>query len=609
MVDDAYKEAVRETFETKPLKTVLLIDDEFPTFSDLARGKTEDNKKKFAQKDRALNLYEGFNKRHMICDFENRFDELEIERFRKSDLIVLDYHLRPGENDNEISIDLLRKLSSSKHFNTVIVYTAEPDLDGVWLDIMASLSGGWTDFIANLQEDASEHWNELYDKDELPTVHSDAIKQFATRQEKKDIEEEILCACRKALEELGVPPTAREELIMAAIHSEMTARAGKYAGEPHSTTLGDYRNGIYWIQTRNSFVTILKKDDVLETDDKSEKLMSCLNQALLAWNPNLFQILISEIQNILELEALATVDEILSEAITHTALSYYLLNTLGPIDLSSKPDVKVPLMNIIDKIVDGIRRRLSTDNELLDLACGALLRELRETGWTNDTWPKSNHSTMIDAASRIAHTEKIVKKQDVFFRLNGFFSTETFGSAHLTTGTICFLPESDEYFVAVSPACDLEARKPGKGQRWAHTIHPLTPVVVIHLQNVSSIDAALCKATRAQHIFLERGDEKNVFKIVNDEGQPSYEIFFAEKEGRVSDVEGKTVFKAARLSPNCAKKITENSSSEEKEDDHNLKSLTFEVIGQLRNIHAAHVLQIAGQHLSRIGLDFVKMPG
>jgi hypothetical protein len=34
----------------------------------------------------------------------------------------------------------------------------------------------------------------------------------------------------------------------------------------------------------------------------------------------------------------------------------------------------------------------------------------------------------------------------------------------------------------------------------------------------------------------------------------------------------------------------------------------FEVVAQLRGVNATHVLQITGQHLSRIGLDFISMP-
>ena len=604
MADAAYEKAVETTFETKPLRTVLLIDDEFPTFSDLSRGETEENRKKFAQKDRALGLYEGFRNRHMICDVENEVAELKIERFRKSDLIILDYHLGPAGNDSETSIKLLRELSSSKHFNTVIVYTAESKLDEVWLDIMASLSGDWEDIIANLEGDVLKHWGDLSDRDELPTASLDASKQYARRRRIRDLESQVLQAARQELANLGVPPAVCNDIVTATIHSEMGRRAGRYAREPHHPTVGDYQEGVYWIQTRNSFVCILQKNNDEDANDNSERLMSYLNRALLAWHPNLFQILVSEIQNILELEALATADELLRESTTHTALWCYLLEALGRIDPTSNPDVDAPLINIIDKVVDGIRRRVSTDGELLDVARKALLGELRDVAWTDETWPDRSDN----AALELARTKNIVDKQDVSFRLNAFFSTELFRRAHLTTGTIYFHRARNEYFVTASPACDLVARQPKSGQSWAHAIHPLTPIVAILLQPVDRVDYALTRATRAQHIFLECGDDKKVFKIVNGTGQPSYEFLFTKNEGRIRNVDEKILFDAARLLPTQKDANASDNAQDGKEDERALVYDEFEVIGQLRNINATQVLQMAGQHLSRIGLDFIDMP-
>ncbi len=91
MADPAYEAVVKTTFETKPLRTVLMIDDEFPKYSDLAAEETGAEAKRFRDKDRAVALYEAFSeKRHMICDVENVASEVMPERFRKSDLIILD---------------------------------------------------------------------------------------------------------------------------------------------------------------------------------------------------------------------------------------------------------------------------------------------------------------------------------------------------------------------------------------------------------------------------------------------------------------------------------------------------------------------------------------
>lgn len=611
MTDGAYQAAVKETFETKPLRTVLMIDDEFPTFADLAVGENDTNSKRFKQKPRAVALYEGFRARQMICDVENQAHDIHTERFRKSDLIILDYNLGPGEHDNERALAILRRLAESKHFNTVVVYTAQPNQDEVWLEVLASLAGGWTDLPANLTGDAQVHWDRLSDAGTLPEASLEATKEYAARGELRDLTKETRAASQKELTDLEVPPAACGDIISALIHRELAKRAGKYAGEPRQKAVGGYANGTRWVQSRNSFVAILKKGDLVEGSDDPAGIMACLGEALLAWRPNLFQVLISEIQNILELEALATEDHHLREPATQAALWYYLLDSLGPIDLASRPDVAGPLMSIVDKIVDGIRRRLSSDGGLLELASGALLGELRDTAWTDETWPKSGKKEMITASQKLSRTEGLVTGPDILFRLNSFFSTERFRRAHLTTGTIIRQPSTDTYWVTASPACDLVAREPSGQQVWARSMHPLTSFVGILLHPVEAIDKALADAANARHIFLETPGGQRAFKLVNDVGQPSYEFIFALNEGRVRQDGDRTLFAASRLEYSVDPEKPDTDASGQlthKTRERRFIDEDFEVIDQLRGVNATRILQMAGQHLSRIGLDYISMP-
>ena len=178
----------------------------------------------------------------------------------------------------------------------------------------------------------------------------------------------------------------------------------------------------------------------------------------------------------------------------------------------------------------------------------------------------------------------------------------------MTTGTICSHPE--ERRILRDRVAGLRfggSPTTRAGQAWAHAIHPLTPIVAIRLEPVGSIESALGKATRGQHIFLESGKDKKVFKIVNDSGQPSYEFFFATSEGRIHERDGKSVLDVARLVPAETISAAAQAAEGEKTDYPWVKT-TFEVIGQLRDTNAARVLQLAGQHLSRVGLDFLDKP-
>ena len=607
MANAAYEKAVKETFETKPLRTVLLIDDEFPTFANLAEGETEKTRGTFKQKDRAVDLYRGFRARDMICDVENRVRDLDIECFRKSDLLILDYHLGPAQNDTERSIKLLRELASSRHFNTVVVYTAEEDLAQVWLDIMSALLGGWTEFEESLAAGARKYLDTLSDQDGLPQVSREATMQYARRRMIRQLDSGVSASARDELVTLGVPKNNASDVLTAMIHRELGGRAGPYASVAHRETVGGFEDEVYWIQTENSFVCVLQKSDEVDDGDESDRLMSYLSRALCAWHPNLVQVLTSEIQNILESEALASADRLLKDPITHTALWYYLLSGIGCIDPLKHPDIRSSLIDIVDKVFEGVRQRLSTDEDLLGVVSGAVIGELTETGWTSDTWPESGGNGMLNGAKQIARTTGLVNKPDVFFRLNSFLSTEPFRNGNPTTGTVCWDRNGDEYLVVASPACDLVARRPNISQKWAHLIHPLMPMMGIWLRCVASVDGALVEAERGHHIFLESETEKRVFSILNEVGQPSYEFLFAIDQGRVREIEGRVVFDVARIVSGSGTDGAETGPGNGK-GELILEPSEFEVIGQLRDMNATRIMHLAGQHLSRIGLDFLNMP-
>jgi len=595
MAEGAYAAAVKETFEVKPLRTVLMIDDEFPTFADLADA--DEGKKVFAQTDRALALYKGFKSRHMVCDVENQIDDVEADRLRKSDLVVLDYNLGPIEGDNERSIGIIRRLAGSKHFNTVVVYTADPEQDKVWLEIVASLAGGWPADPQGLTEDAEKHWDRLSAAGALPEPPREAELAYASRLELRDLPQNVRRELQEELKALDVPKDAWGMIIKSLLDKAMRRFAGGHANaDRRRVRAGLDENGTRWIQSQNCFVAIMQKVDL--TDDAADPagIMAGLGRALLAWRPNLFQILISEIQNVLELEALATEDQHLRDPETQAALWYYLLDALGKMDLASPEQAHAPLMAIVDRIVDGIRRKLSSDQDLLDLASSALAEEIRELDWENRGWPERGSQALFTGAQTLTRPERPIDKPNVMFRLNSFLSTERFRRAHITTGTVFSTEDGTKFWVAASPACDLVAREPSPLQPWSHALHPMTTLMAIELEPFDNIESALSDASKGRYVFLELPVGRRAFRVLADNGQPPYEILFAENEGRVSKDGDRTVFSASRLVPHGEPPA------------RGLLRTTFVVVDQLRGVNATRMLQLAGQHLSRIGLDFLDMP-
>jgi len=317
----------------------------------------------------------------------------------------------------------------------------------------------------------------------------------------------------------------------------------------------------------------------------------------MAWEPNILQVLTSEIQNILELEALATDEEELRDPATHTGLSYYLLDA---IEQDSGPDapehLATPLQALIDKIVETLRHKLVADPKLRELGTALLVEELRALEWPAPREPRSKLYNAAVTMTRARGANK-PKKEESMFALNSFLSTERFRRRHLTTGTIFRSVDRREYWVCASPSCDMVARTPSAFQTWARDLHPFRAMVAVRLHE-AKMDKALKEAHNGRHAFLHE-DEKLAFCVVdNPSSQPVYEFFFAENSGIWNDDDaGNKMFKASRIKPDAKNTETRALISED-----------FIIVGQLRPSYAVRILHTVGQHLSRVGLDFISLP-
>jgi Response receiver domain len=599
----AYINAVKETFRSRALRTALIIDDQFPTYADMFSDVGA-----YSERERALALYRLFKEHEMPCDIENRVDDVagDVERIRKSDLIVLDYHLTRDSNDPSKSVDLVRQLAETKHFNTVVVYTREPDLENVWLNLACALRQGWRspeDVLKSLSPDALTEWERLADEGvELPGPTEQMLRYHVLGGQPAWPKTDRV-SLRRDLESLGVRPQLCESITLALIHREvrdaLKVSPATY-GEVHFPVVGNFAAGApLWLQVRNCFVVILGKrdgDDAGHPTD-ANRVLECLDDALAAWRPNLIQIIVSEIQNILELEALATDEDEFRDPATHTGLTYYLLDSLGEgADPQNVEQLTPPLQALIDKLIESLRHKLVADKRLMEFATTLLAEELKDVNWPEVATSKSQ---IYDAATRIVRTQAATppSKLNAMFALNTFLSTERFRRSHLTTGTIFRDHEKSEYWVCASPSCDLVARVPSEFQSWAHALHPLRSVVAVRLHSAVLQDA-LMAAHLSKYAFLKDGEPRAFSVLHGKAGQPVYEFFFADDAGKWrSDADGNKIFRAFRIKADA-----------ENPDMRNLVPANFVIVGQLRPAYAARILHLVGQHLSRIGLDFVDMP-
>lgn len=583
----AYDDAVEKTFMSG-LRSVFLVDDAFPTFWDLHKGGLR--LKRFGEAERAANLYHSFRKRQLPCDVENTFrigDLKIVERMRKCDLIVLDLHLDRTDTDASKTLHILRRLAESEHFNTVVLYTKKPDLKDVWLDVAVNLRPDLCNPRLPLEGSAHEaDWWAQFDPTTIEGPTENAISSFLLNGPKA-----IGLETRKLIEDLkSAGATGKLSVILDAFlryHiSRREAPENKKLNSksaPLGRTLrGRFESGKpYWVQSGGCFVAIINKERPDE-EDPAKHIFDGLKAALLDWRPNFLQLLISEIQNRLELEALATDTRSFSEPTLQVGLSHYLLESIA-----EDPTDDAAAESTVDRIVETIRHKISGDKSLRKFAHEILVDRLESLE------AKLSQANSMERAAAFAHVDKAPDTQDVLFYLNSFLSSERFNRSRITTGTV--FHRAGEYWIVMSPACDLTGREPNGSQPWMRGMHPVRAMTAIKTEKVS-LKGSLENATQGRSIFLRIGDEKISLGLFFSNINPAPEIFFLQDTGKVRMSKGGlTTFRAAQVHKKTLRGVVVPKIGDTED---------FEVVGQLRANYASRALQLTGSHLGRIGVDF-----
>jgi hypothetical protein len=582
---NAYEIAVKKTF-IDSLRSVFLVDDAFPSFADMFRKKKD--LERFKERDRARRLYSAFRKQHLPCDIENTFNAGDIkmvERMRKCDLIVLDLHLTGDDTDSSLALHILRRLADSEHFNTVVVYTKKEELNQVWLEIAANLRPDLRDVDEVLSRDtALQDWWATADLTGVELPSETALVGYLLGGMDGIPGPERGEAIRR-LRDVGAPgrlPILFEALLRREIQRRQAPQNAQLKDGPELRAIQGrcVAGQPYWAQCRGCFVAIVNK--VSDERTEADHLMACLKAALLDWKPNFLQVLISEIQNRLELESLAADTRTFSDEIRQVGLSHYLLQAL-----EEHEDEESAIEAVVDRVVDTVRSKFSADLRLRQFARKVLRQRRAALGAGLAVEDR------IARAVALAHATRVANPDDVLFFLNSFLSSEPFGRSRITTGTIFM--RGDEYWMVMSPACDLTSRPPAQSQRWAKAMHPVRAVLAIRLQP-EVLAQALRDATRGRHAFVQIGVDRVALQLLTEHSTPAPEMFFALDAGRVKvDEAGRSRFRAQRVL-----RAGENHTIRPKL----ARAAEYVIVGQLRANYASRILQFTGAHLARIGVDF-----
>lgn len=529
----------------EPIRSVLFVDDKFPTYAVTGDQFDEDV--------RARALWEACTERGWLCDIEHSAEWTEPAQQRRltaCDLLVLDLHL--SGSDSGPALRVIRGLAESDAPGLVVVYTAEPKLDETLLQLAAHARGAAKSAIT---ADLGFEYEELEDTIEWS---EDDLQAFLVG--KQSWRGTYAKACRSA--DLEPLPKIGESIMERRIVTQFGAPAVASSQHIQNLRCGEYR----WFQCGNLFVALIGKP--VEQDEQSEAaaLLDGLSGAVKDWAPPWMACAIARSRQLVQAGAFRD-DLSLPREELQAGLLLYISSASDP--------------------AEQTRRAHRTSSYLLQRrftnAASAMGEELLN---------RAKEAGQADA-----------KSEPQLLHANAYLCSEPFHRHHLRVGTVFREANGDRYWVCVTPACDMVPRERNRSvDPWAVELDPVRPMAAIRLEVLvkKQVTEALQISERGRHLFFfdysNLSEPKpvvvEVFNTRTGDPNPKLEQLMALNRARTA-TDGQV--KIVRL-------VTDG------DGDVRLEHVDCVVCCQLRAPYAERLSHVVGGHVSRIGVDFLPLP-
>lgn len=562
MTDPDRRQAIQDAF-WGGVRSVLLIDDEFPTYEKLATSQTPATS---TGGELALKLWKGFrNDMNLACDIASE-PPSDPRYLSYRDFIVLDYELSKGDR-GKTARTVLAGLTSSTRQSLVLVYTHETDLQEIKLSISASLVG--LPPLEPLDEEQSDEFPEWTQGRERPSRQA------------------IYAYIQGSKEWLGLTSSSLDDALFAA-HWLRSYIPDASAIRPATANLAfevSDETGPQWVRCGSVFVALMNKDP----EHTADMLRDTVIDALWAWNPSFMRILLGIARNNIVEQGLMGDDRVLRDAETEAGWMFYLDDPVANI-AQRRERLRLLYGRLVDDLLD------EEFLKLMDFSTRHGLQTLPDNA-------QSDSNKILEAAMRRCKIEnKEDRKLCIIHKLNHYLALERLTPSRIRAGTVFSDEGETEFGVVVTPDCDLQ---PGRDKHEdAKSLGTYFRVVYR-----PAFKAEQSKPNKYSKYYKEAENFAHVFLNVQTSGpgvgyltlsftppgekQVPTRVLYVENTGLITDA----CFSASRV---------------ERDHEHGHLNMSiprrYRVIGQLRDRYALRLLDEAGHYLSRVGVDFVRWP-
>lgn len=584
-----YKDLIKEAF-IGPIRTVTIIDDEYPTLVSLLNSKIghqdalKNNQTNEANLERLKNIISMCHDQYKWsvdvfdgnCPRLGENEEMPLH-LNHSDLVILDYHLNgePTVDGGQRARNIIKTLNLNNHFNIVLVHTKGNDgeIESVFKDILLDLyhiqipddllPAPETESAVSTWLDDNEggkdcpwiihNFSELLFLDVLRCP--DPKKALNTKHPKypfPGFKNDIIEIAKKI--NISQEELVKWKMLELLKNSISTDNSVKGIPKWHWD-----KEGYNYIGTGRVFVSVIKKSDV---ENPSSELYEALNLSLTQFNPSPMRLLMAKMRHELDERGIEQASLIIENRYTQAAWLYDLINNYTN-----------PLAH--DKAIDLHWEQLARSTK----------EELRKFSTS-----LSNTILRIDPNKKqiIKHFFKdcVGNNGLALGHLNAFACSTPVMNSHLITGSV--LKMDNDYWICLTPACDLV---PGQrlGQ-WSERIGKEYLVFKGVKLNSININKANESASSNEFLYLNINGKPLSYNL--GDGNPIWDTFYANNLGKLSND------KSVKLL--CIRK---------QDDNLILKEVIACVIAELRYEYALNFLHKFGSNQTRVGLGFVTIDG
>lgn len=612
---------IEEAF-VKPIRSVLIVDDDYPTYNEIIATKSSqppddvvngDNSAEVTSKEMGdvrqrvrtpvpvgkkawsenpeqfLKVIEQF--RHptqpLLVDIDDGTRASMNEEFathmHQSDLLVLDFELDKGKrHDGTDAIKIVRRLMANQHFNLVIIYTKQ-ELATVFYDVLI----GTMCPLDPLSPTEEQRAVDLIEAAEQTTSFRSGSFEASVGEAqyalyRKDLEEKTgqlqreegyLTRYYKIIEKLSWGESD-SRLVLEYLLRQVEGKHQMNSDAHRSSGLRFSVDGeVMWIKAESVFLCFSRKSG------SADDLLDALRAALFAWDPTPSRLFLTKLRAEMEESGIPFQDD----ALRRSRASAYWYYKLLKADESERHALIADTIErqteslmdfVLPKVEDFGRRLLQAEIREADAVTSKMASDICSKRFETD-WNPSTESF----------------KQNALLNHNAFVCSKKAHGWHLRTGHIFLLKET--YWVCLSPACDLvpSQSKTLPGEHSGRRLRFLA--VELQKETHSKVPT---NVHDNQHVFLNVNGEVQVFRFHGQSktnSQPKWNFFFAENKGMFDHEglkDGTRTFQLQQV--------------EEGADGLTLRTGVALVVGQLRYEYALNLVQKMGAVLSRIGLGF-----